>query len=114
VATQNIRLARHLRGAATDAERLLWKHLRLRNVDGYKFRRQYPIGKFIADFACLEAMLVIEIDGSQHIDSGEYDAARTKAIEVEEFRVLRFWNNEVLENIDGVFQLISTELRRPK
>jgi very-short-patch-repair endonuclease len=95
----------------TDAERQLWKHLRLRNIDGFKFRRQHTIGLFIVDFVCLEAWLVIEIDGGQHADARQYDASRTAAIEKERFRVLRFWNNEVLENLDGVLKAISDALR---
>jgi very-short-patch-repair endonuclease len=114
VTKQKIRFARELRHTATAAERLLWKHLRLRNIEGYKFRRQYPIGEFVADFACLEAMLVIEVDGGQHADSEEYDLRRTKTIEAQGFRVLRFWNNEVLGNIDGVLQSISAGVRNTK
>jgi very-short-patch-repair endonuclease len=90
----------------TDAERHLWKHLRLKNVDGFKFRRQHDIGIYIVDFVCLKAHLVVEVDGVQHVDAVEYDFARTAFLKKEGYRVLRFWNNEVLENIDGVLQVI--------
>ena|ERR1700733_5777911 len=108
---KKIEFARQLRRDATDAEHLLWKHLRLRNVDGYKFRRQHVIEDFIADFACIEAMLVVELDGGQHSDSIDFDTARTRVLESNGFRVLRFWNNDVIENIEGVLHKISEALR---
>ncbi|MSQ06433.1 MAG: endonuclease domain-containing protein [Dehalococcoidia bacterium] len=94
--------ARELRKAPTDAERALWKHLRLRQFNGYKFRRQQPIGHYIVDFACLEQRLVIERDGGQHAQQVEYDSERTKFLEAQGFRVLRFWNNQVLREVDAV------------
>lgn len=100
-----------LRESATDAETLLWHHLRDRRLAGYKFRRQRPIGPFFADFACLEAKLVVELDGGQHAEATEYDAARTRAMESEGFRALRFWNNEVLSRTDAVREQILQALQ---
>ncbi|WHZ10416.1 MAG: hypothetical protein OJF60_000855 [Burkholderiaceae bacterium] len=98
--------ARNLRGNATEAEALLWSRLRDRRLAGHKFRRQRPIGPYFADFACLEIGLVVELDGGQHVEAAAYDAARTLAMEREGFRVLRFWNNEVLTRIDAVCEQI--------
>lgn len=98
--------ARVLRGNATDAEALLWSRLRDRRLAGHKFRRQRPIGPYFADFACLEAKLVVELDGGQHVEAAGYDAARTLTMEREGFRVLRFWNNEVLTQTDAVCEQI--------
>ena len=95
---------RTLRRNATDAEALLWSRLRDRRLAGHKFRRQHPIGPYIADFACPDARLVIELDGGQH--SPETDAARTAYIEEQGYMVLRFWNNEALGNPDGVLETI--------
>jgi very-short-patch-repair endonuclease len=98
--------ARSLRRSMTDAERKLWFALRDRRLVGAKFRRQVPIGRFIADFACYEARLVIEADGGQH--SGlPSDAHRDRWLATNGFKVLRFWNNDVLTNLDGVLERIS-------
>jgi very-short-patch-repair endonuclease len=94
--------ARMLRRGMTEAERALWQMLRSRQVDGYRFRRQVPIGWFIVDFACHEARLVVEIDGGQHDPWSEREVSRTRFLEREGYRVLRFWNNEVLDNPEGV------------
>ncbi|MBI3479995.1 MAG: endonuclease domain-containing protein [Nitrosomonadales bacterium] len=94
--------ARDLRRNMTDAEKLLWRHLRMKQFENYKFRRQHPLGNCIADFVCLEAGLILEVDGGQHAEHLNEDADRTKQIEAKGFRVMRFWNNEVLSNIDGV------------
>jgi very-short-patch-repair endonuclease len=102
-------LARHLRNAPTDAEQRLWLHLRASRFEGAKFTRQFPIGDFIADFACRSLRLAIEIDGGQHSDSLT-DANRTRVIEAHGYRVIRFWNNEVLGNIDGVLHMIAQEI----
>ena len=102
--------ARELRRSSTPAERLLWSRLRDRRVDGFKFRRQYPVEGFIVDFLCAEKSLVIEIDGGQHQTTTEYDARRTEALNGSGYRVLRFWNNEVLEQLDGVLDVIHREL----
>src|SRR5262245_14031426 len=93
--------ARALRRAMTDAERKLWFALRDRRLEGTKFRRQVPIGPYIADFVYFESRMVIEVDGGQHADSA-HDAKRDRWFEANRFRVLRFWNNDVLSNIEGV------------
>jgi very-short-patch-repair endonuclease len=101
--------ARSLRRASTDAERKLWAHLRSRQLKGAKFRRQHPIGPYIADFACVEAKLIIELDGGGH-DRDEQlhaDEVRSAYLESCGYRVVRFWNNEVMENIDGVLERIA-------
>ena len=98
--------ARALRKNQTDVERLLWKHLRNRQLYGYKFRRQLPIEPFIADFACLELKLVIELDGGQHANQINYDNQRSLLLEQRGFKVIRFWNNEVIENTAGVLEAL--------
>ena len=105
--------ARALRRLSTDAERLLWKGLRGRMLGGFKFRRQTWIGPFIVDFVCVEARLVVEADGSQHADAEAYDAARSTWLEREGFRVLRFWNHEILTNGEGVLTTILGHLPSP-
>ena len=97
--------ARRLRRNQTDAEMRLWLHLRDRRLIGLKFRRQVPVAGFVADFLCETAKLIIEIDGSQHADN-EHDAMRTAELNAAGYEVLRFWNNEVLQNLDGVLQRI--------
>lgn len=94
--------ARSLRNGSTDAERCLWRYLRNRQLADYKFRRQYPIAGYIADFACVEAKLVVEIDGGQHLERAEYDIERTRKIETNGYRVVRFWNNDVLLRTEDV------------
>lgn len=84
--------------------------LRRRQVDGFRFRRQRPIGPYIVDFVCLSARLVIEVDGGQHADDVAWDTARTRWLESQGYRVIRFWNNEVLGNPDGVYEVILREL----
>ena len=95
--------ARHLRRDATDAEKRLWRALR-EAFPGAKFRRQSPVGPYIADFLSFRHKLIIEVDGGQH--SAEVDARRTAYLTREGYRVVRFWNNEVLENCDAVLQSI--------
>jgi len=104
--------ARALRGAQTEVERRLWQRLRARQLNGVKFRRQHPIGSYIADFFCLDARLVIELDGSQHgeVHERQADERRTQFFESRNYRVLRFWNEEVLTNIDGVLETIARRL----
>jgi very-short-patch-repair endonuclease len=102
--------ARSLRSNPTEVERLLWRHLRFWQLDGYKFRRQQPIGSYIVDFVCLERRLVIELDGGQHAEETDYDSARDAWLRAEGFRVLRFWNNDVTQNIDGVKEQILNAL----
>ena len=95
-------LARTLRRNSTEAETRLWHHLRAGRLDGYKFRRQSPVGRHIADFICTDARLIIELDGSQHADRTAEDQARTRSLEASGYTVLRFWNNDVLANVQGV------------
>ena len=103
--------ARRLRCNPTDVERLLWQRLRLWQVDDYKFRRQQPLGKYIVDFVCLQKRLVVELDGGQHAEEPDYDAERDTWLRHQGFTVLRFWNNDVLKNIDGVMELIVKSLQ---
>ena len=101
-------VARKLRRNSTDAELRLWRHLRSRQLEGAKFVRQFPIGPCVADFACRDVHLVIELDGGQH--SPEVDAPRTRVLEAFGYKVLRFWNSDVLENTDGVLEAIRREI----
>src|SRR6266849_2047227 len=101
----SLRRARQLRLTMTDAERRLWATLRGRRLQGHKFRRQYPLGPFILDFVCIEHRLVIEADGGQHADN-EADQRRTTWLEKRGWRVIRFWNNEILSNTEGVAEAI--------
>src|SRR5438874_12781663 len=98
--------ARSLRREQTDAEKKLWWRLRAHKLPGYWFRRQVPLGAYIADFACLEVRLVIEVDGGQHADQTEQDNRRTAWLESHGFRVLRFWTDEVLQQTDHVVETI--------
>lgn len=100
--------ASHLRKIATPAERILWSQLRNRTLSGYKFRRQHPIDRYILDFYCPEARLAIELDGSGHAYAGRLkkDRAREEFLATAGIRVLRFWNDAVRENLDGVLQAI--------
>jgi very-short-patch-repair endonuclease len=102
--------ARHLRIAATKAERHLWSRVRRRQLGGHRFRRQQPIGDYVVDFICLERRLIVEVDGGQHADREVYDAARTRWLESQGFRVLRFWNNDVLARTDAVCEVIRCAL----
>jgi very-short-patch-repair endonuclease len=102
--------ARALRRAVTDAEEHLWAWLRDRQLEGTEFRRQEPIAGYVADFACIEAMLVVELDGGQH--TPERDAKRTAALVRAGFAVLRFWNNDVLAHVEGLLAVIAAEVRR--
>ena len=101
--------ARTLRKQMTDAEHRLWYHLRNRAFLNQKFRRQHPVGPYIVDFVCLHARVIIELDGGQHANSPS-DAYRDAHLQREGFRVLRFWNNEVLDNLEGVAWRIEQEL----
>ncbi|MGE4251802.1 MAG: endonuclease domain-containing protein [Parvibaculaceae bacterium] len=103
--------ARKLRKEQTDAERRLWWHLRNRQLEGWKFRRQFPIGGYIVDFACIDAKLIVELDGGQHSEQGYHDEQRTRALERAGFVVLRFWNSDVLANSEGVIEEILRMLR---
>jgi very-short-patch-repair endonuclease len=107
----DVRRARRLRKEMTDAEVRLWLHLRAEQMDGYPFRRQVPMGPYVVDFACLKARLVIEVDGGQHAEEKlDRDRRRTAWLESRGFRVLRFWNHEVLQETEGVLESIRAAL----
>ena len=103
------RAARALRSRMTDAERKLWFALKGRRFDAFKFRRQVPIGPYIADFLCFESRLVVEVDGGQHAESAR-DVERDAWLARNAFRVVRYWNNDVLQNLEGVLTDLVTEL----
>ena len=105
-------LARNLRRNGTDVERVLWYALR-ESIISVRFRRQHPLGNYVADFACPARKLIIELDGSQHIEQAAADAMRSAALAKRGYRVIRFWNNEVLENLDGVLEVIQREVEKP-
>src|SRR6266480_2587173 len=107
-----LRFARDLRKNPTDAERLLWGRLRRQQMDGFKFRRQHSVGPYICDFACLEARIVIELDGSQHVEQSDYDLRRDTFLRSNGFRVLRFWNNDILLRTDAVLETVYQALHR--
>jgi very-short-patch-repair endonuclease len=107
------KLQRRLRKSMTDAERRLWRSLQRKQLNGLKFRRQHPFGDYIIDFVCLKAKLAVEIDGGQHAESGIGDAARTKYLEHAGFRVLRFWNHDVLRDTESVVETILGTLLDP-
>ena len=104
------RFAENLRRNQTNAERKLWRHLRNRRCAAFKFRRQHILGLYIVDFVCLEQKLIVEIDGGQHATHIHYDAKRTAFLESLGCNVIRFWNNDVLRNIDGVLEVIRKAL----
>jgi len=108
--------ARHLRKHATPAERVLWRALRLLRPSGFHFRRQAPFGRYIADFACHRASLIVELDGAQHGNSDDivHDAKRTVFLNGRGYTVLRFWNHEVLRNCDAVVEAILREAPPPE
>ena len=98
--------ARILRSNLTDAEKRLWRRLQRRQIGGAKFRRQQPIGRYIVDFVCFECRVIGEVDGGQHAERQYDDEQRTRWFEARGYRVLRFWNNDVLENTDAVAQAV--------
>ena len=106
--------ARRLRSDQTNAENRLWSRLRARQLEGFKFRRQHSIGPFVADFFCLEAKLVIELDGSQHADQSNQDERRSEFIRDAGYKVLRIWNHEVITEIDEVLQRIADALEKSR
>ena len=105
--------ARSLRKNPTEAEKRLWSRLRKRQLLGIQFRRQYPVGPYIADFASTERMLIIELDGGQHAAQATYDRTRDDFIRRQGFRVLRYWNNQVFEELETVLEDIRIYLDSP-
>ena len=99
-----------MRKSFTDAELSLWQLLRNRNLKAFKFRRQHPLGPYIADFVCLDQRLVIEVDGGQHLEQARYDSKRTDDLRAAGYQVLRFWDNDVLQRTDDVVQAIFSAL----
>jgi very-short-patch-repair endonuclease len=101
--------AKSLRKRTTDTEQLLWRHLRAKHFGGLKFRRQQPIGTYIVDFVCFEKKIIVELDGGQHTQPEEMrnDRIRDQWFETQGYKILRFWDNEVLTNTQGVLEVIS-------
>jgi very-short-patch-repair endonuclease len=104
--------ARLLRQNPTDAERLLWSKLRRRQLGNYKFRRQRPIGPYICDFVCVEAQMVVELDGSHHVEHTNYDMRRDSILRSNGYRILRFWNADVMHRTDTVLETIFEAMHR--
>ncbi len=104
--------ARKLRKEPTPAESKLWAYLRGNKLNGVNFRRQHAIGNYIPDFCSPKAKLIIELDGSQHLEQEEYDKERTKFLESQGYKVIRFWNNQVMNDIDGVIRAIIFALEK--
>jgi very-short-patch-repair endonuclease len=107
---RDIRRARRLRTEMTDAELRLWMRLRCEQIDGYRFRRQVPMGPYVVDLVCLKARLVIEVDGGQHAQQSARDDRRTAWLASQGFKVLRFWDNDVLHQTGGVVEVIRAAL----
>jgi very-short-patch-repair endonuclease len=105
--------ARYLRKNLTDAEQALWRDIRNRQLYGYKFRRQAPIGKYIVDFVCFEKRLIVELDGGQHAAQRDEDNRRSKWLESQGFKVLKFWNHDVLKQVEGIKEVIALNLIIP-
>jgi very-short-patch-repair endonuclease len=108
----NTKRVRDLRSNLTDAERRLWQSLKRRQIAGVKFRRQQPIGPFIVDFVCFDPRVIVEVDGGQHAERLHDDEKRTRWLEAQGYRVLRFWNNDVLANTEAVAQAIVDAVKR--
>ncbi|MCW8888568.1 MAG: endonuclease domain-containing protein [Gammaproteobacteria bacterium] len=109
--------ARQMRSNSSDAERILWEQLRGRRLGGYKFRRQVVIEPYIVDFVCFDAKLIVEADGGQHSEQQEYDARRTENLEQLGYRVIRFWNHEILSELPNVLEqirLVLSEIPSPQ
>jgi very-short-patch-repair endonuclease len=106
-------LARELRKRSTEAEKLLWGHLSRRQLEGFKFRRQQPIGPYIADFVNLDTKLIIELDGGQHAVARDEDKKRDEWLAEQGFEVLRFWDSEVFGNLEGILETVRSKLRSP-
>lgn len=105
-------LARTLRRNQTRAENRFWNQVRNRQLRGYKFRRQVPLGKYVADFVCQDKKVIVELDGGQHAEQAEQDLKRTRGLEQLGYQVIRYWNNDVLENMEGVLTNLLEELER--
>lgn len=105
--------ARRLRREQTDVERKLWNRLRARQLNGFKFRRQHPIDRYMTDFCCVERGLVVELDGGQHTVQVEADRRRTEFLAEQGYEILRFWNYEVFAALDAVLQQIAEALNHP-
>jgi very-short-patch-repair endonuclease len=103
-------MAKALRKRQTDAENLLWRHLRAKQLEGVKFRRQAPLGNYIVDFVSFERKIIIEIDGGHHALQEEKDLAREEWLKTQGFKIFRFWNNQVLKELDGVIEVIRKNL----
>jgi len=110
--SSNTTRARQFRKEQTDAERVLWHKLRNRELGGYKFHRQVTIGPYIVDFFCKSARLVIEVDGGQHAEQDSYDKQRDQYLYEHGYEVVRFWNNEILGNLNGVLEALTQTLSR--
>jgi very-short-patch-repair endonuclease len=110
---EKIATARNLRHRQTDAEKILWRFLRNRSLEGTKFRRQHPIGRYVVDFVCLDLKLVIELDGGQHAANQLADELRTEELKSRGFHVIRIWNNDMLSNRDGVFRILEQAIKAP-
>jgi very-short-patch-repair endonuclease len=108
--SQLLKNAKSLRSNQTEAEKQLWYNLRAGRFLDLKFKRQKPIGTYIVDFVCLEQKMIIELDGGQHSTQLEYDTKRTEFFESQGYRVLRFWNNQVLQEMVGVLEVIRTQI----
>jgi len=102
--------SRDFRKNLTDAEQKLWQKIRNKQIRGNKFRRQFVLGNYIVDFICLDKRLIIEVDGGQHMDNVNYDLQRDEWLKNQNFKVLRFWNNQVLNEIDSVLEVIVKNL----
>ena len=109
----NVDRARNLRQKQTDAEQMLWRHLRARRLQGWKFRRQHQLGSYIVDFVCTDAWLIVELDGGQHADQLIYDERRALELQAMGYRVLRFWNNDVLASLESVLEVLLEALASP-
>jgi very-short-patch-repair endonuclease len=107
-----VKTAKNLRRKQIDAEKKLWYRLRDRRFENLKFRRQYPIGKYVADFICPDKMLVIELDGGQHAGNNS-DIIRDNWLKAQGYITLRFWNNDIMENIEGVLQILYIAVSNP-
>ncbi|HEY1721633.1 MAG TPA: endonuclease domain-containing protein [Magnetospirillaceae bacterium] len=103
-------VARRLRSNLTQAERRLWSRIRDKQLGGFRFRRQHPLGDYVVDFFCPEARLIVELDGGQHADNAR-DEVRTTWLKAHGYRVVRFWNNDVLGNVEGVLEVLHVALR---